>query len=53
MHTVTNLFILNLAIIDIVLVVVCVPPKVVEAMTETWYLGTGMCRVVHYVKVSD
>ncbi|XP_059168360.1 orexin/Hypocretin receptor type 1-like [Physella acuta] len=46
MQTVTNLFIVNLAGADAVVLVLCSPPTVLQEVTETWYLGETMCKVV-------
>jgi hypothetical protein len=52
MRTVTNLFIVNLSIADFLVVVVCMPPTVLGDVTETWYMGNVMCKVVQYLQVS-
>ncbi|BFZ17756.1 hypothetical protein BsWGS_20795 [Bradybaena similaris] len=46
MQTVTNLFIMNLAVADAVVLVLCSPPTVLQSVTETWFLGDAMCKVV-------
>ncbi|GFO09740.1 allatotropin receptor [Plakobranchus ocellatus] len=46
MQTVTNLFIVNLAGADAVLLILCSPPSVLQSVTETWWLGGIMCKVV-------
>ena len=51
MRTVTNYFIVNLAIADILVVVICLPPTVIGDVTETWYMGSIMCKVVKYLQV--
>lgn len=50
LRTVTNLFIVNLAVADLVIVVVCLPPTVLGDVTETWYLGPVMCKIVLYLQ---
>ena len=52
LRTVTNLFIVNLALADLVIIVVCLPPTVLGDVTETWYLGPVMCKIVLYLQVS-
>lgn len=52
MRTVTNYFIVNLSFADILVIVICLPPTVVGDVTETWYLGGVMCKVVQYLQVS-
>ena len=51
LRTVTNLFIVNLAVADLVIIVVCLPPTVLGDVTETWYLGPVMCKIVLYLQV--
>ncbi|CAG5118138.1 unnamed protein product, partial [Candidula unifasciata] len=46
MQTVTNLFIMNLAVADFIVLVLCSPPTVLQSVTETWYMGEVMCKVV-------
>jgi len=51
MRTVTNLFIVNLSIADLLVIVVCLPPTTLVDITETWFFGLAMCKIVHYVQV--
>lgn len=51
MRTVTNLFIVNLSVADFLVVLICLPPTVIVDITETWYLGRVLCKVVHYLQV--
>ncbi|XP_055918849.1 orexin/Hypocretin receptor type 1-like isoform X1 [Eupeodes corollae] len=48
MRTVTNVFIVNLAIADFLVILLCLPPSVVWDVTETWFLGQSMCKIVLY-----
>lgn len=52
MHTVTNLFIVNLAVADLMVILICLPPTVLGDVTETWYIGSVMCKIVMYSQVS-
>lgn len=52
MRTVTNYFIVNLAIADFLVVLICLPPTVMGDVTETWYMGQVMCKTVKYLQVS-
>ena len=52
MQTVTNLFIVNLAGADAVLLILCSPPTVLQSVTETWWLGGVMCKIVIFFQVS-
>lgn len=52
MRTVTNYFIVNLAVADFLVILICLPPTVLVDTTETWYMGSVMCKIVHYMQVS-
>lgn len=51
MRTVTNYFIVNLAVADFMVILICLPPTVLWDVTETWFFGTTMCRIVLYFQV--
>jgi hypothetical protein len=53
MRTVTNYFIVNLAIADFLVILVCLPPTVLGDVTETWFMGKIMCKIVKYFQVSQ
>lgn len=53
MRTVTNYFIVNLAVADLLVILICLPPTVVWDVTETWFLGLRLCKAVPYFQVSD
>ncbi|XP_046739134.1 orexin receptor type 2-like isoform X1 [Diprion similis] len=48
MRTVTNYFIVNLAVADLLVILICLPPTVVWDVTETWFLGLRLCKAVPY-----
>lgn len=52
MRTVTNYFIVNLAVADFLVILFCLPPTVVWDVTTTWFFGLVMCKVVLYLQVS-
>lgn len=52
MRTVTNVFIVNLALGDFMVILVCLPPTLIQDVTETWFLGTVCCKAVLYLQVS-
>ncbi|KAL1454870.1 hypothetical protein WDU94_009001 [Cyamophila willieti] len=52
MRTVTNYYIVNLAVADFLVILICLPPTVVWDVTETWFMGLVLCRVVLYSQVS-
>ncbi|XP_052798373.1 orexin receptor type 2-like isoform X3 [Mya arenaria] len=45
MRTVTNIFIVNLSIADIAVIVMCLPLTLLVDITETWFLGTVICKI--------
>ncbi|XP_060807274.1 orexin/Hypocretin receptor type 1 [Amyelois transitella] len=48
MRTVTNYFIVNLAVADFMVILFCLPPTVVWDVTETWFLGDALCKILLY-----
>lgn len=52
MRTVTNYFIVNLAVADFMVILFCLPPTVLWDVTETWFFGKAMCKIVLYIQVS-
>ncbi|KAJ9590917.1 hypothetical protein L9F63_016054, partial [Diploptera punctata] len=53
MRTVTNYFIVNLAVADFMVILFCLPPTVVWDVTETWFLGKALCKIVLYFQKFD
>ncbi|KAL5016445.1 hypothetical protein ScPMuIL_006034, partial [Solemya velum] len=49
MRTVTNIFIVNLALSDLTIILVCLPPTLVADVTESWFMGQVMCKIVLYL----
>lgn len=52
MRTVTNYFIVNLAMADFMVILFCLPPTVLWDVTETWFLGNVLCKLLLYFQVS-
>ncbi|XP_054003912.1 orexin receptor type 2-like [Hylaeus anthracinus] len=50
MRTVTNYFIVNLAVADFLVILLCLPFTVVWDITETWFLGLALCKTVPYLQ---
>ncbi|XP_015598583.1 orexin receptor type 2 isoform X2 [Cephus cinctus] len=50
MRTVTNYFIVNLAVADLLVILICLPPTVVWDVTSTWFLGLQLCKAVPYLQ---
>ena len=51
MQSVTNIFIVNLATADMLVMLFCAPPSVIWDVTNTWIFGSLMCRVIGYIQV--
>ena len=51
MRTVTNVFIVNLAVGDFLVILVCLPPTLIQDVIESWFLDTGTCKCVLYLQV--
>lgn len=52
MRTVTNMFIVNLAIADFLVIFLCLPPTVLWDITETWFMGNTLCKIIPYFQVN-
>ncbi|XP_070556252.1 orexin/Hypocretin receptor type 1-like [Ptychodera flava] len=51
MRTVTNYYIINLSVADILVSIICMPITVVMDTTETWYFGYVACKAIPYFQV--
>lgn len=52
MKTVTNIFIVNLAIGDFLVNLICLPPSILNDVMGTWLFGETMCKLIIYVQVN-
>ncbi|XP_068233958.1 neuropeptide SIFamide receptor-like [Palaemon carinicauda] len=50
MRTVTNFFIVNLAVADVLVIVFCLPATLLSTIYYPWMLGWVMCKSVAYVQ---
>ncbi|XP_076441011.1 neuromedin-B receptor-like [Babylonia areolata] len=50
MRSVTNIFLVNLAVADLLVVLICLPPTAAEDFFGFWHLGLEMCKIVKYVQ---
>ncbi|XP_034826661.1 orexin/Hypocretin receptor type 1-like [Maniola hyperantus] len=48
MRTVTNYFLVNLAVADFMVLLFCLPATVLWDVTETWFLGDALCKILLY-----
>lgn len=53
MQTLTNCFIVNLAVADILVLLVCLPATVVEDILQTWFTGSYTCKIIKYCQVNN
>ena len=52
MRTVTNYFIVNLSLADVLVTITCLPATLVVDITETWFFGQSLCKVIPYLQVN-
>lgn len=52
MRTVTNYFIVNLSLADVLVTITCLPATLVVDITETWFFGQPLCKVIPYLQVT-
>nr|UDL18270.1 orexin sensor OxLight-ctr [synthetic construct] len=50
MRTVTNYFIVNLSLADVLVTITCLPAALVVDITETWFFGQSLCKVIPYLQ---
>ncbi|XP_069481348.1 orexin/Hypocretin receptor type 1 [Ambystoma mexicanum] len=50
MRTVTNYFIVNLSLADVLVTAICLPASLIVDITESWLLGPTMCKVIPYLQ---
>jgi hypothetical protein len=51
MRTITNMFIVNLAVGDFLVILICLPPSILNDVTKNWWFGPVMCKLIIYVQV--
>lgn len=50
LQSITSLFLMSLAFADLLLIVICVPMKIAEFLSDNhWIFGSFMCRLYHYL----
>lgn len=52
LKSVTNFFLVNLAVSDVMVITICLPATLVHDILETWFLDLLMCKFVSYMQVS-
>lgn len=53
LQTVTNYYIVNLAVADFLVILICLPPTVYWDLYLTWSFGQILCKLVLYLQVSS
>lgn len=51
MRTVTNTFIFNLAVADLLVLIISLVPTIIQDVFESWLLGDSLCPVSAYTQV--
>ena len=51
-RTVTNMFIMNLAAADLLILAFCLPATVIQDVTKTWFFGLVLCKFINYIQVT-
>lgn len=52
MRTVTNYFLVNLAVADLMVLIFCLPSTVIWDVSETWLFGEIACKIIPYLQVN-
>ncbi|XP_069126773.1 orexin receptor type 2-like [Argopecten irradians] len=53
MQTVVNIFIFNLAVADFLVIFFCLPTTMLADVTETWYFGEIMCKIIPFLQTTS
>ncbi|KAL8604708.1 hypothetical protein ACOMHN_017667 [Nucella lapillus] len=53
MRSATNIFLVNLAVADLLVVLICLPPTATEDFFGVWHLGLEMCKIAKFVQFSE
>ncbi|GAB5574797.1 orexin receptor type 1 [Prionailurus iriomotensis] len=53
MRTVTNYFIVNLSLADVLVTAICLPASLLVDITESWLFGHALCKVIPYLQRSS
>ncbi|ESO92444.1 hypothetical protein LOTGIDRAFT_162749 [Lottia gigantea] len=50
MRSPTNIFLVNLALSDFMVLLLCLPPTVVADYTGMWMFGSALCKIITYLQ---
>ena len=53
MMTFTNMFLMNLSLMDLLRILVCLPNSLVMDVAQNWYLGTIICKIVAFIEAFE
>ncbi|CAG7732486.1 unnamed protein product [Allacma fusca] len=53
LNGVTNYFLVNLSVADLLVTLLCMPMAVGKAVTSLWLYGEIMCKLTHYLQVNQ
>lgn len=53
LHTVTNLFIVNLAVSDILVTILNIPFNIIRLVLQEWIFGSVMCHVINFILMTS
>ncbi|KOB63310.1 Neuropeptide receptor A35 [Operophtera brumata] len=47
---VTNIFLVNLSVADLLVTLFCMPVQIAKSVTLLWYFGEVMCKTVNFLQ---
>nr|ALM88331.1 neuropeptide receptor A35 [Chilo suppressalis] len=50
MRNVTNIFLVNLSVADLLVTLFCMPVQIAKSVTLIWYFGEVMCKTVNFLQ---
>lgn len=53
MKVLLNFFLVNLAVADFLVILICLPSSVAFDVLQSWFLGAVMCKITSYLQVSE
>ena len=51
LRNVTNYFLVNLSVSDLMVMLICMPATLTHDVTKSWFLGLAMCKALVYMQV--
>jgi hypothetical protein len=50
MRNVTNVFVVNLAVCDLIVITICMPARIINEIDSQWYYGGAICKLNRYIQ---